>query len=412
MSTTAFLLVLFCLLVSVKIAGWIFQRLRFPVVIGQLLVGIIAGPSVLGWVHPSQTLDVFSNIGAILLLFIAGLETNMKQMRAVGGAAFTSASLGVLVSFVAGSAFAVMVGYPVAVSLFFGALLTATSVSISAGTLTSMGKLNTKAGTTILGAAVIDDVLGLIMVSVVLAVTLGQNPTWALLKMVVYFPVAYLLGHYGFPFLSRRLPHTIAVETGLGLVLALVFLYALSAESLGSVATITGAYIAGVLVNRTEMREWVHDGISKMGYSLFVPLFFASIGIAASFQTVAEVPIIVLVGFVVIAVLSKILGCASGAFIWRFKAHDAWTVGFGMITRGEVELIAAAIGLQAHLLTPALFSITIVIIFTTTMLTPVLLKVLYMLQPVSPSHAELISEPADDKVEQMTLPTDAILIEE
>src|SRR5437762_3325164 len=183
MSTTSFLLVLVCLLVSVKIVGWIFQYLRFPVVIGQLLVGIVIGPSLLGWVHPSQTLDIFSTIGAVLLLFIAGLETDMKQMRAVGGAAFTAASLGVIVSFVAGAAFTLLVGYPLAVSLFFGALLTATSVSISAGALKGMGKLNTKAGTTILGAAVIDDVLGLIMVSVILAVTLGQNPTWAILKM-------------------------------------------------------------------------------------------------------------------------------------------------------------------------------------------------------------------------------------
>src|SRR5438045_6829748 len=121
MSTTTFLLVLFCLLVSVKIVGWIFQRLRFPVVIGQLLVGIVAGPSVLGWVHPSPTLDVFSTIGAVLLLFIAGLETDMKQMRAVGGAAFTAASLGVLVCFAAGAAFALAVCFLIAFSLFFGA---------------------------------------------------------------------------------------------------------------------------------------------------------------------------------------------------------------------------------------------------------------------------------------------------
>ena len=264
MSTTSFLLVLVCLLVSVKIVGWIFQYLRFPVVIGQLLVGIVIGPSLLGWVHPSQTLDIFSTIGAVLLLFIAGLETDMKQMRAVGGAAFTAASLGVIVSFVAGAAFTLLVGYPLAVSLFFGALLTATSVSISAGALKGMGKLNTKAGTTILGAAVIDDVLGLIMVSVILAVTLGQNPTWAILKMVIYFPVAYLIGHFGFPFLSRHLPRTLALETRLGLVLALVLLYAWSAESLGSVATITGAYIAGILVNRTDMREWVPSSLPPL----------------------------------------------------------------------------------------------------------------------------------------------------
>jgi len=412
MSTTTFLLVLVCLLVAVKLASWIFQQLRFPVVIGQLLVGIIAGPSVLGWVHPSQGLDIFSNIGAILLLFIAGIETDMKQMREVGGAAFTAAVLGVLLSFVAGAAFAWIVGYPLAVCLYFGALLTATSVSISAAALKNMGKLNTKAGTTILGAAVIDDVLGLVVVSVILAVTLGQNPTWAILKMVLYFPVAYLIGHFGFPFLSRHLPRMLALEARIGFVLALILLYAWSAESLGSVATITGAYIAGVLVGRTEMREWVHDGISKMGYALFVPLFFASIGIAANFQSISQISIYLIAGFVLVAILAKIFGCAAGAFIWRFKAHDAWTVGFGMITRGEVELIAAAIGLQAGLLSPALFSVTVLIILVTSMLAPILLKLLYWFQPVPPPYVEPKSESQDDMVEQLTLPPEAILLEE
>ena len=412
MSTTTFLLVLVGLLVSVKIVGWIFQHLRFPVVIGQLLVGIIAGPSLLGWVHPNDTLDVFSTIGAILLMFIAGLETDMQQMRAVGGAAFTAASFGVVLPFVGGMAFALMAGYSIPIALFLGTLLTATSVSISAATLKDMGKLNTKAGTTILGAAVIDDVLGLVVLSVILAVTLGQNPTWSILKMVLYFPIAYIIGHYGFPVLSRRLPRTLALETRLGLVLALVLLYAWSAESLGNVATITGAYIAGILVNRTDMREWVHEGLSKIGYSLFVPLFFASIGIQASFQTIGEVPVFLLVGFVVIAIFTKVLGCASGAFIWRFKAHDAWTVGVGMISRGEVGLITAAIGLQAKLLTPALFSIAIVITLVTTMVTPVLLKLLYWFQPASPPAVHTGPELLDDRAEQTLVPAEAILLEE
>jgi Kef-type K+ transport system membrane component KefB len=154
-----------------------------------------------------------------------------------------------------------------------------------------------------------------------------------------------------------------------------------------------------------------------MGYSLFVPLFFASIGIAASFKTITEIPFFLVVGFVLIAILSKVLGCASGAFVWRFKAHDALTVGFGMITRGEVVLIAAAIGRQANLLPPALFSVTILIILITAMLTPVLLKLLYWFQPVSPPHPE--PEPLDDKVEQVVspaatplVPAEAILIEE
>lgn len=382
MSTTTFLIVLVGLLVSAKIAGWIFQQLRLPVVIGQLLVGVIVGPSLLGWVNPNPTLDIFANIGVILLMFIAGVETDMKQMREVGGAAFTTASLGVIAPFIGGTVFAMALGYPIHVCLFLGTLLTATSVSISAQTLKDMGKLKTKAGTTILGAAVIDDVLGLIVLSVILALSLGQNPTWAILKMFIYFPIAYLLGRFGFPLLARWLPKMLAIEARLGMVLALILLYAWSAESLGNVATITGAYIAGILVSRTEMREWVHEGISKIGYSFFIPIFFVSIGIQASFQTITQVPFMLMLGFVTIAIVTKIIGCAGGAFIWRFKTHDAIAVGLGMISRGEVALITATLGLQAKLLTPALFSIVILVTLVTTLITPVLLKMHYVLQPV------------------------------
>src|SRR5438876_2872254 len=248
---TTFLILLACLLIAAKFAGWVCNRIHMPAVLGQLLVGVIAGPTLLGWIQPNAILDTFANIGVILLMFIAGLETDMKQMREVGKAAFTSASFGVVLPFCAGAAFSLALGYSLPVSLFLGTVLTATSVGISAQTLKDLGKLKTKEGTTILGAAVIDDVLGLIVLSIVLAFTLGQNPSWAILKMLIYFPVAYVVGHYGFPVLSHWLPKMLALEARIGLVLALVLLYAWSAESLGNVAAITGAYIAGILVSRT-----------------------------------------------------------------------------------------------------------------------------------------------------------------
>ncbi len=267
MPVATLLILLACLLIAAKFAGWLCNRIHMPAVLGQLLVGVVAGPSLLGWVHTGAVLDAFSTIGVILLMFIAGLETDMKQMREVGKAAFTSASLGVVLPFVVGAAFATLLGYNLAVSLFLGTVLTATSVSISAQTLKDLGKLKTREGTTILGAAVIDDVLGLIVLSIILAFTLGQNPTWAIVKMLLYFPIAYVAGHYGFPALSRWLPKVLALEVRIGLVLALVLLYAWAAQSLGNVAAITGAYIAGILVSRTDMRDWVHDGLSKMGYA-------------------------------------------------------------------------------------------------------------------------------------------------
>lgn len=398
MSDATFLILIACLLLAAKFAGWLCHHIHVPAVLGQLLVGVCVGPSLLGWVHTDPVLNSFATLGVIILMFIAGLETDMKQMRRVGGAAFICASLGVILPFLAGTAFAFALKYTLPTSLFLGTLLTATSVSISAETLKDLGKLTTKEGTTILGAAVIDDVLGLVVLSLILAFTLGQNPSWAIVKMLLYFPIAYLLGHYGFPTLSHWLPRLLALEARIGLVLALVLLYAWSAESLGNVAAISGAYIAGILVSRTQMREWVHDGLSKMGYAFFVPLFFTYVGIEANFQSMGHISLLLLIGFVGIAVLTKVLGCGSGAFLCQFKPVEALTVGVGMISRGEVALITASIGLQAGLITPPLFSIVILVSLVTTLITPVLLKLVYIIPsplPVESPPTGLLQEIAE-----------------
>ena len=395
MSATGLLVLLACLLIAAKFAGWICHRLHVPAVLGQILVGVLVGPSLLGWVHVNGILDSFANIGVIILMFIAGLETDMKQMRRVGGAAFVSAMMGVICPFIVGTAFALALHYSLPVSLFLGTLLTATSVSISAETLKDLKKLTSKEGTTILGAAVIDDVLGLIVLSIILAFTLGQNPTWAIVKMALYFPLAYVLGYFGFPLLSRWLPKLLALEARIGLIFALVLLYAWSAEELGSVAAITGAYMAGILVSRTEMREWVHDGLSKIGYSFFVPLFFVYAGIEANFRAMFQVPALLLIGFVLIAIVTKVVGCGGGALACRFKPLEALTVGVGMISRGEVALITATIGLRAGLVDASLFSIVILISLLTTLVTPLLLKLVFMIPaPMPTPSAKHVSEHA------------------
>jgi Kef-type K+ transport system membrane component KefB len=363
----------------------------------------------------SGTLDSFANLGVIILMFIAGIETDMKQMRTVGGAAFVSALMGVICPFIVGTAFALALHYTLPVSLFLGTLLTATSVSISAETLKDLKKLTSKEGTTILGAAVIDDVLGLIVLSLILAFTLGQNPTWAIVKMVLYFPVAYVLGYYGFPLLSRWLPKLLALEARIGLIFALVLLYAWSAQELGNVAAITGAYMAGILVSRTEMRDWVHDGLSKMGYSFFVPLFFVYAGIQANFRVMLQVPPLLLIGFVVIAVVTKVVGCGGGALSCRFRPLEALKVGVGMISRGEVALITATIGLQAGLIDAPLFSIVILIALITTLVTPLLLKLVYLI-PAPTAKAveqiEHIAHPVVEQIEHLTHPDEGLHLQE
>jgi Kef-type K+ transport system membrane component KefB len=229
--------------------------------------------------------------------------------------------------------------------------------------------------------------------------------------MVLYFPLAYVLGYFGFPLLSRWLPKVLALEARIGLIFALVLLYAWSAAELGSVAAITGAYMAGILVSRTEMREWVHDGLSKMGYSFFVPLFFVYAGIEANFRVMLQVPPLLLVGFVVIAVVTKVIGCGGGALSCRFRPLEALKVGVGMISRGEVALITATIGLQARLIDPSLFSIVILIALITTLVTPLLLKLVYLIPAPAAAvveqieqQIEHIEQQLEQQIEQMTHP--------
>src|SRR5258706_10696703 len=402
MSVTTLLVLLAGLLIAAKCAGWICQHIGIPTVLGQLVVGVLAGPSVLNWIHPDPLVNSFSTIGVILLMFIAGMETDTKQMRQVGVAALVSASAGVVIPFIAGTAFSYALGYSLPMSLFLGSLLTATSVSISAQTLKELGKLRTKEGTTILGAAVIDDVLGLIVLSLILAFTLGQNPLWSILKMVLYFPIAYLLGHYGFPLLSRWLPRLLALEVRIGFVLALVLLYSWSAQELGSVAAITGAYIAGILVSRTEMRAWVHYGLSKIGDSFFIPIFFVYVGIEANFHGVAHFSPFFLLSFIGIALVTKVLGCGGGVLLCRFRPMEALRVGVGMISRGEVALITATIGLQAGLITTSLFSVVILITLVTTLVTPLLLKLVYLARPQSGVKPVPVTEPLLERIEEGT----------
>lgn len=400
MSVTMFLVLIAGLLIAAKCIGWLCQRIGIPIVLGQLIAGVLAGPSVLNWVHPDPLGNTFSTIGVILLMFIAGMETDRKQMRQVGVAAFVSASVGVVVPFVAGTAFSYALGYSLPISLFLGTLLTATSVSISAQTLKELGKLHTKEGTTILGAAVIDDILALIVLSLILAFTLGQSPLWSILKMALYFPIAYLLGHYGFPLLSRWLPRLLALDARIGFVFALVLLYAWSAQELGSVAAITGAYIAGILVSRTEMREWVHDGLSKIGYSFFIPLFFVYVGVEVNFHGVAHLSWLFLLSFIGTALATKVIGCGGGALLCRFRPVEALTVGVGMISRGEVALITATIGLQAGLINTSLFSVVILITLVTTLVTPLLLKLVYLARAEPGVKRASVTEPLLEIIEE------------
>jgi Kef-type K+ transport system membrane component KefB len=392
------LLLLGVIIASAKLAGAASARLRQPAVFGELLAGLILGPTVLdvlGWPifagtaaggRPGQTLlpviRDLADIGVVLLMFVAGLETDVAQMKRVGHVAFWAATGGVILPFAGGAAVAVAFGLPLFwEGIFVGAILTATSVSITAQTLMDIGALRSREGTVILGAAVIDDVMGIIVLSFVVAFarTDGRvDPlTFAFVvgRMVAFFTLAVAAG-LGFQAVARRADRLGVSQGLLAVVIVVVFLYAWAAEFLGGVAAITGAYLAGVFFARTSYKQKIDAGIHPLTYSMLVPVFFVAIGLQANGRQLGGH-----VGFTfavaAVAIVTKAVGCASGARLLGFGRIEAIRVGAGMISRGEVGLIIASYGLAHQLIGPDVFSASVLMVLATTMVTPPLLRLTF-----------------------------------
>lgn len=368
------------ILVGGKLAGHLGQRFGLPTPVGKIAVGLLIGPAVLGLVSPDGTLEVLSDIGVILLMFLAGLETDTETMRRVTVPAFATAVGGVALPFASGVGLGYLFDLSTAQTLFLGAILTATSVSISTQTLRELGRLQSKEGTTILAAAVIDDVLGIIILAFVFAMTGGEDPLPALAKMALFLPLAFVLGRAGLGPLTRRLTPHLSAEAELTVVVAVALAYAWAAQHLGGVAAVTGAYLAGLLVAQTELGERVGNGLNWLGYGFFVPLFFVGIGLKADFARLGDAPWLV-IAVLAAAVLAKAVGCFLGARVCRFSTVESLRVGVGMVSRGEIALVIAAAGLEAGAINDAIFSASVVMALVTTVLTPIVLKLVYVWKP-------------------------------
>jgi Kef-type K+ transport system membrane component KefB len=318
-----------------------------------------------------------ANIGVIVLMFMAGMETDVVAMRQVGKASLLAALGGVALPLAGGLVVGLAFGMSWHYALFLGAVLTATSVSITAQTLREMGRLRSREGTTILGAAVIDDVLGVLIFAVVMSLS-GEGNVWLTLgKMALFFPIAWFVGDRVVPVLVRwekRLHHR---EASLALILGLMLVYAWAAEYLGSVAAITGAYLLGVVMARhADEGHIVHEGTAAVGYAFFIPIFFINIGLQAQAGGLVAAPFFTGL-LVVIAIVTKILGSGAGAWMGGLGRRTAVQVGCGMVSRGEVALVLAGAGLASGVLGADLFSILIVMTLATTLITPPLLRLTY-----------------------------------
>jgi Kef-type K+ transport system membrane component KefB len=320
-------------------------------------------------------------------MFVAGLETDLVMMRHVGKVAFWSAFGGVVLPFIFGAMAALAFGLPLYwEGIFVGALLTATSVSVSAQTLLEIGALRTREGSTILGAAVIDDVMGIIVLSLVIALAraASHGVDWTvvgmvLLRIAIYFGVAIAARHLLVS--GLRWASSLGVsQAALSAAVVIMFAYAWAVEYVGGIASITGAYLAGVLIGQTEFKKSIDAGIHPLTYSIFVPLFFISIGLQANARELGPRAAFT-IALIVVAIVAKAVGCALFARLFGLSAKESLRVGIGMIPRGEVELIVAGYGLASGIIGPEIFSAAVVMVLATTMVAPPLMRLVF------PPHA-------------------------
>ncbi|WP_341280263.1 cation:proton antiporter [Paenibacillus sp. FSL H8-0537] len=373
-----FILTLMLIIAVSKIAGAITVKLGQPAVLGKLLAGIVVGPALLGWVDNSDWLAHFSEIGVLLLMFIAGLETDLEQLRKDWKASLSVALGGIILPFAGGYGAAVLFGLSSGQAIFLGLLLSATSVSISVQTLKEMNKLSSREGTTILGAAVVDDVVVVVLLAVVMSLLgSGGDVSIPLLlgKKVLFFAVVIAASWWLVPFVMKRLSRFPVTEAAISAALVICFGFAYFADAMG-VAGIIGAFAAGIAIGQTPLRHTVETKIEPIAYSLFVPVFFISIGLNVTFAGIGE-QLLFIALLSIVAILTKLFGAAAGARLTGFNMRSSIGIGAGMISRGEVALIIAASGLQSALLPQAYFTPVVLVIMVTTLVTPPLMKQLF-----------------------------------
>jgi len=382
-----FLLWIALILISTKVLGLLCKAVNLPEVVGALLAGVILGPSALNLMSmqgdTGTLLGYVAEMGVIFLMFSAGLDTDLKELKANLGASFITALIGVIVPLIGG-----MIGYALYFgedlsnydqmlqSLFVGVVLTATSVSITVETLREMGKLSGKVGMTILGAAIIDDILGMIVLAVVSSMKdTSVKPAAVLIKIVLYFVLILVLflatTHLEFAISKNDHKRRVAI-----FAIAFCFILAYVSEVGFGIADITGAYFAGVMLCRSKIRDYVDIKIHDVSTVFFSCIFFASVGLKVTMGGMTLKIWLFAVILTVIAIITKMIGCGLGAKICKFTWKESLQTGVGMISRGEVALIVAEKGRQVGLINEDLFA-PIILVVITTLITPILLKVVF-----------------------------------
>ena len=380
-----FLLDLALILFSTKVLGILTKRIQMPQVVGALVAGLILGPAVLDVLTETEFLTQLSELGVIVLMFSAGMGTDIQELKHSGKAGFLVALLGIL---------------------------TATSVSITVETLKEIGKLDTKVGNTILAAALIDDVLGLIALTIVSSVAGGQDSiVLVLVKIVLFFLFSGVASFFALKFFRWLMALDRGRERRRYPVLAFVLCLAMAycAEEFFGVADITGAYVAGLVISCTPKSTYIQSKFEPLSFLLLTPVFFASVGIKANVSGMTSSLVIFSILLLLISIITKIIGCGLGAKLCHFTGKESLQVGVGMVCRGEVALIVANRGLELGVLSSAMMAPVIITVVGGTILTPIMLKLMFRHddQVVSTPESNLVDH--YDKMEQLDIVSESLL---
>ncbi|MFR5266356.1 cation:proton antiporter [Clostridium sp.] len=384
MLTHKFLFDIAIILLSTKLLGLITKRVHLPQVVGALVAGIVLGPAMLDVLHETDFLQQLSSLGVIVLMFTAGLETDIRELKKTGMASFVIALMGVIIPLIGGFLLAMLFnkGSSTEVMLqniFIGVILTATSVSITVETLKELGKLTTRSGNTILGAALIDDILGIIALTLITScadssISIGI----VILKIVLFFIFAAVLGillHYLFDKWVKKYNEDRRRFVIISFVICLLLSFI--AEEFFGVADITGAFIAGLIISDTEKTGYINSRFETLSYIMLSPIFFASVGVKVELGTMTAEMIIFTLILIVVAIITKIIGCGLGAKLCKYNNKESLQIGVGMISRGEVALIVASKGMAIGLMLDKFLAPVVLVVVVTTVITPILLKLIF-----------------------------------
>lgn len=376
---------LILILLSTKILGIAMRRIKVPEVVGALLAGVIIGPTLLNLVHPSTVLDIFAEIGVVLIMFSAGTETNLKQIKESGKASVIITAFGVVVPFALGYVVASLFngGFNVSsdvmiANMFYGVMLTATSVTITVATLKELGKLSTRVGTSILSAAVLDDIIGIIILTVFIGLKdPSVDPVKICINIVLFFIFAIIAGliiRKCLTMLENRF-HRKRRMVIVALIVCFAFSYV--AEEYFGLADITGAFFAGIVFSDLKDSKYLEHRLDISSYMIFSPVFFASIGVNTVVSNINMEMVWFGLCFVIVGLLSKFIGCSFASKISGFTNVEALRVGLGMMTRAEVILITAQKGIDAGFLKQEFMPFVIMVVIISSFATPIFMKMSY-----------------------------------